>query len=204
MAPSEWYIRKTRAEAFIATKQYLPALDDLAAAIELTPTDLSILTWSPLEVWTDCPDPAVRDRLMALAHRMVFLNSESPEALLVRAALYAAIKDFGKSDRDFKRAIEADSKNARPQFMMAITQLATGMSQEYRQTSEILKDFAMRNPLPTNLYLAGWTAALSDGSLSDVAPPTSFDGRTEDDSEGWQVAIGNRIASVSDRPIHRG
>ncbi|MBL8819104.1 MAG: protein kinase [Planctomyces sp.] len=170
ISPGEWWIRKRRSNAFLIQKQYEEALNDLSKAIEINPSDVSTLTWARPEIWLESTEPDIPKRLIALADRVIFLNSESSDAFIVRAVLNAAFKEFENSDQDFRRAIEADPENAVPRYKMALAQLASGRIPEYRQSAESLTDFALQKPTADNLYWACWTCSLYDTQLPQLVP----------------------------------
>nr|AFI78503.1 repeat-containing protein [uncultured bacterium ws156A7] len=95
---------KRRAKTHFQLENFDDSLADLNKAIELSPEDLSALTWvSPNEALA-CPDEGFRAGYLALADKAVGLLPDSPRPLVIRARIRIAFGQDEEAEKDLDSA----------------------------------------------------------------------------------------------------
>ncbi|MEW4486663.1 serine/threonine-protein kinase [Thalassoglobus sp. JC818] len=95
--PSCYWMHKRRAAALFELGKYQESLADLNRGVNLKHTDISNLTWIPLEKTLKCSDEVFRRGFLQLVTRTVELNSHSKDSLAAQVAILLA---FAESSND--------------------------------------------------------------------------------------------------------
>ncbi|MHC4405669.1 MAG: tetratricopeptide repeat protein [Planctomycetota bacterium] len=110
LKPDHSYAYKRRALLRFNRGEYQLALADVAKAVEVRPDDWSCLTWITPWQTAQCPDPAFREGILALADKTIEAIKDASGGYVARGGLHRALKSYEQAIADYSKAIELEPK----------------------------------------------------------------------------------------------
>jgi serine/threonine protein kinase/Tfp pilus assembly protein PilF len=164
-----WNIRN-RGRIHFELGNYAEALKDFNKAIELLPTELTLISGISQREISDCPSADYRDGMARIYDRAVELNHRSAESLRTRAGMFAQTGQWDRSLADFKEIDSQGEAIYYDLYLSALLELRLDDLDGYRSRCERLVADAASDGPAIERQFAVWVSALAPDALKDYAP----------------------------------
>ena len=159
-----WWIHKRHAQALFGLGRFEECVAALGKALELNPSDASIVGWIGAGRIAACHDENFRDGIRQLADQAVKLTNGSADSISARASVLLALDDQQQARSDIekllKQMLTQDNTRGYSWYRAAMLAIRVNDLPRYRELCQAMLTRFNSSDDPNDLHFAAWSSCL--------------------------------------------